>query len=195
MRKKNFKKLVCILITVLMLTSLTGCGKSKKGIASDEVITTVEADTTTTATAETTTEDYLSYENPEELQKEIEAEEGYSPMSDEELATFEPDPELYDESEVPVRIYFTNNETIFAPGWMSARAASNMSEEVQTYLDRVGYTDASELKIVKGSEEKTDATFSFQFLMDEHPETVVKVIYYYEMAQFGFEEVKSLKEK
>lgn len=192
MKKIYLKEAAPIFAFILATGILTGCGKDNEEIQA-EVPTTIFSEES--SIGEESTPDYYSYENSEEMQKEIESQKEYSPMSDEELATFEPTPELYDENEVHVRIYFTNTETIVSNEGLSIKAIETLSTEVQTYLDRVGYTDATELKIVKGSEEKTESTYSFEFLMDEHPETVIKVTWYYEMSQYGFTETKSLKEK
>jgi len=181
-------KLYLLLIVIVMV--LSGCKKDEVKNVENKNEDIEQASVTKVEDEQTVTnkdEDYTNYENSEEIQKAIESEEGYSPEDEEKLTDDYFEPETYTENDVVVNIYFTNTEKLDEPGFLTAKAAENISEDVQKYLNNLEYDDVTELKIISGTEVKSESEISFEFEMDTHPGETVKVTYFNDMADFGYE--------
>lgn len=182
---------ILILTYITVLICITGCQKQKDTVSNIPSSENIEISEEVTTLEDVTIEGENTQlpslpQNEEELQSIIESERGFSPEDERNLTDDYFTPETYNENGVDVQMYFTNTEKIYSQGFLPGEAVGTLLENVQTYLINAGYPDTKEMKVISGTESKTEAESSFIFTLDAYPGISIILIYNNEKASLEF---------
>lgn len=184
------KNVITIILTVCSILCLTACKKetfeTKNNIDTTSSIEATSEYETQSVPEETSIPEYVTYQNDEDLQKQIESEEGYDPEDESKLTDDYFGPEK-DDITYNNKVYFVNTDIIYSPDFMPTNAYQFLLIEVQKFLDDNGFPDTQEMTVIDGSEVKGDDYSSFSFTLDAYPDQVINITYNYGSTGFSFE--------